>query len=263
MSQTNSTKSSGYSGIPSTDIWDLYTTGFVCLFGVLTNSVNICIFLNQRLKELSYKFMLVSSAINFTFLSFSFISMYFYDCSYCSSSQTYFGAFWTTVIVHYFINSVQLFRIFSELILAFHTFCTLKNRILLGKKSSIIVFLILFIFSMAWYLQQFFCYGIASTTVVNNNNTISVTYSSKPTTFCSTTTGKALSITEHLFRLLLAVGVLTVLNILIVIEFHKRFKSRRIGIIATNRVKFLLTNNPLTLQTTGRQNLKQILIANK
>lgn len=199
------------------------------LFGTLTNTINILVFLSPKLnKDMnSYKFMLVNSCATVLYLSLAFSSAMFVSCTSCSTYGTYFAAFFTAYIGSGFcFNTLSYFRILVELTLSITTFYMLTNRsnwfIRASFRSVLISLLVISILIITHLLFNFTVAADLSKTT----NSINITYYAYKTTDFGNGVGKDLSIVAILFRLTLAVIVLPIINILNVIEFRKRLNQK-------------------------------------
>lgn len=234
MNQTdNLTNSALFSSWPSTQ-WPSYSRGVACVFGMLTNTINIWIFLNPKLKDTSYKYMLVNSITNVIYALTSFISIFLVNCSNCPAAESYEAAIYSIGFFYYLANCLQLFKVTLEVTLSFYTYSILWSIKWFLRISFKFIVLILFIFSMVIYIEIIFSYKITQSIKSND----SITYSAILNSFGNSNTGKTLSISAFFIRIFLAVLVLRIINLLSVIKFRKRYKSRKIGNNNNNLIKF-------------------------
>jgi hypothetical protein len=59
-------------------MWPLLFIPSICVFGLVTNLINIAVFLNPQMKDFSFKYMLASSLSDFLYLglgSYSFMDL--------------------------------------------------------------------------------------------------------------------------------------------------------------------------------------------
>lgn len=198
-----------------------WTRTFVSILGVLANSINISVFIHPKLiKETTYKYMLINSINNLVYIFFWLITKLVLDCDLCCTfGVTYSAAVYVIFFIFYLSNCLAVFRISMQVILLFQTYCTLTNRV--AKISYKCFVPIAFGFSLILYAQQPFSYSIAKTTTSNGL----IVYTPKANQFSNSDIGKLIAIGQTLIRLFLATVVLTILIILNVIEFKKRFNN--------------------------------------
>lgn len=231
--------------------WPLLIRSIITPCGVLTNFINICIFISPKLKDISYKYMLVNSITNFFYLVFCFMGLFFSSCINvnCHSSQTLFATIYTISIINYFTSSLAIFRILIEVTLSLHTYCILTQQKWLTKVSYKLILLILFIISLLFYLEQLFAYSIV-TIMSDDDEQRSVVYTSVDNSFGTSALGKSIAVVQFSVRLFLVVVVLTLLNIMNVVQFVRRFGHRKIGILE----RYSNNSNP-EAQNLGRSTL--------
>jgi hypothetical protein len=191
---------------------------------VLTNSIDISVFLNSRLKEASYRFMLSTSITNVFYLLLAFPDIYLSDCLDLKSSQTYFAAFFQIAIDTYLTSCLAIFRILVDVTLSLHTFRILINKNWFDQISNKHVLVILFATSLLYFAQEPFAYAILE--VVNGPNNTNHVHLALPNDFGNSLTYKWISILQYSNRIFMAVVVLTIVNVLNVFEFKKRFRLK-------------------------------------
>lgn len=194
-------------------------------FGMITNFINICVFLNPKLKDTSYTYMLTISITNFFYQSFLFVSYVFMSIPITQS--TYFVNLYSIVVPQYLTVCLAIFRIIVEITLSLHTYCILINKNWMNRIPSKVLLPIFFLVSLLVYAQLPFTSAIGSSTDQNGI----VTYFQQPTDFGISALAKTIGVINTLLRILLAVLVLTIVNVLNVIEFRKRFNSKRVGMV--------------------------------
>jgi hypothetical protein len=209
--------------------WTSWTQLSELLFGVLTNFANILVFLNPKLKDTSYTYMLVISITNLSYQGFLFVSTLFNSCVTCATYRSYFSALYNIAITSYFTSSLAIYRIAIECTLSFHTYCVLTRKNWTSRVSSKLILASLFVASLVIYAQLPFTSSIVSFST--NHNGTTTRFFSQSTDFGRSVLAKTIAIVNTSVRLFLAVIVLTILNVLNVIEFRKRFKSRRVGLL--------------------------------
>lgn len=249
MNQTNNT--TDYKNYPSLFTWTSHLRAILCTFGILTNILNMTVFLNTKLKDPSYKYMLAKSISNVVYLTIAFSVLFFVYCSDCSSSRSYMAAFYSIGSYLFLASSLQLFRVSIEVFLSLQIYLTLANRNRslsnnnnkLSRKS---ILAMLFILSLLVYSQQYFAYVIVES---HDPDDGLVVYRVKLSEFGRSTVGKTLAITATSLRLFLAIIVLTILNILNVIEFRKRFANRKVG----GMFRMKITPNAQKTKSTSRR----------
>ena len=213
-----------------------YISIVICTIGMLSNALNIFIFLNKSLTDRSYKYMMVKSTVNFFYLLISLLNEFFIYCIKCPVTYTYFANIYAYIIGFYLCSSLALLRILIELTISFRVYQILKNKIWLNNVSYKLVVLIFLVISVIYYSEKPFTYMIQSVYIPSiGQDLYFLVYSefglSKSYTF--------LSIGLEMIRMSLSVIVLTIINCFSVFHFRKRFQVRKSllgGGLASRRV---------------------------
>lgn len=203
--------------------WQTYCSLVICLFGVLTNLINILVLSNSKLKDPSYSYLLAKSVIDLIYLSLAFVNQIVNYCFECAWSQTYWTNLYGLAIGVYLMPCLIIFRLLIENIVSVYIYLILSNRIrLINRVSYKLTIFLSFTFSVLFYAQRPFSVYIAS-----NDDFV---YYYKYTDFGLSRTYRIISIIQSLVRISLSVILLTIVNILNLIRFKRRFKS---GLIRT------------------------------
>lgn len=196
-------------------------------FGMVANLINICVFLNPRLKRDSYKYMLTSSVSNFFYLTSLFVANLIVYCN-CSCNETYLAALYTIAVIDYLSSCLAIFRIFLEITLTCHIYCVLTDVKWIHSISTRLVIVVLFLFSLVYYIPVLFFKDIKRDF---NINTLSIVYSAELNEAGKSILGRTTIILLQLIRLILANVVLAFINFSTLIKFKKRFIRKKVGIL--------------------------------
>lgn len=223
MNETNSTSSNSSSAIGLK--WNLAFRLAVLGFGLVTNIINVLAFLSPKLKDTCYKYMLATTLNNLIYLIINVMGILFYYCLNCSSSQTYFAAVYSIAASLYLSNCTSVMRILLDVTISLRTYFILINKNL-EWLSYKIVLVILMCISLLYYAQIPFSYSPSTVDFV--------TYSVHSNTFGSSTLNRWLIIGQYIVRMGLAVVVLSIVNVLNLIQFRKRYQRR--GVFTTEHI---------------------------
>lgn len=224
MNQTNSTTTRAITTTASLSIvssltWQDYVRLAISSVGLITNGINISVFLNPKLKETSYRFMLAKSVANFLYLAISFANEFLVYCSTCEISSTYFANLYAITMYVYSIGTLSIYRAFIENMILLHTYCILTNKNWTKKIPSWLIILGLTVIACAYNIPKLFNYSI------NQIPGQDVWYVSM-TSFGISATNKTLTIAQTIFKIFLTSVTLPLINILNMIMFRRRFKNR-------------------------------------
>lgn len=212
--------------------WSSLSKVIVSGFSILTNLINIAVFLHPKLKDTSYKYMLLISISNFFYSLFSFINNITSTCTTCSTIGTFFAAFASLYLSLYAAAVLAFFRTTTECTVALYTYCILTNHAWLTPRVNSYKLIATGMFLFAATLYSFTLFGISIGGVVDANG--NTQFSSIRNSFALSQYYSNFSIAVNSIRLSLVAFVLTALNILNLIEFRKRYKTRIFGLAKTN-----------------------------
>lgn len=230
--------------------WPTLSRAIVCAFAILTCFINITVFVHPKLKDPSYKYMLVISISNFFYTLFQFIYTITSTCLTCATLNSYFVSFFLTYFIIYAAGVLSFFRITVECAVALNTYCILTNRNRLTRISYKLTLPILFLIAASLY--SVIPIGINIGSFVINGN---AQYTIMPNSFFFSSFYSIWSIFVNSLPLFLIVTVVTTLNVLNVIAFRKRYRTR----IFTISIKNNNTQNTNTMPTISTRRLSENL----
>jgi len=210
------------------DDWELMklfiSFPLISLFCCITNGFNIAVFLHSKMKDESFKY-----------------------------------------LINYYITScLAIFGHLCEIYVSVYHLLKLTNSSLHSLIPYKINFIVFFVLSVLIYLDELFLYDIMQTKVFLNQtqvywnqsqaylnqsqiylnqNQINVIYSTEKTAFAKSTLGKLLPSIQAMLRVFITTILITILNVLIVYHFHKRF-NKRVKI----KLKYINTLSKLSLK---------------
>ena len=197
-----------------------------CIFGTVTNLINIIVFLNPKLKNFQFKYLLSSSVCDIFYLgllSFQLVVM----CNECEISKTYLTQLYAIIVDFYLTSGLALAFILIEIWISLQRYLMLKNKVcFLNRIAWPWIVTILALVSFLLYLPILFRYSIIEQENFNNQtHQYKTTYSLKPTNFAESF-GKKIFVGLGLLRILLNTFVLSAVNLLVLNEFKKNFNKK-------------------------------------
>jgi hypothetical protein len=208
--------------------WAYLILPSISIFGFITNILNICVLLSKKMKDISFKYLLATSISDLFYLSISSY-IFIYECTACPFHNSYFTQFFDIYIAHYISACLAIFNILTDITLSIIRYSILKNKnYIIQTKYYSLVIGSLFIISFLFYLPPLF-FKVITPIYKNQTNLISSDYTQfteVKTSIGSTQFGTITPIILSVFRIFLAIFILTSINILNVIEFRKRFSHR-------------------------------------
>lgn len=199
--------------------WDGYVRGSIDLFGIISNLINILVFLSPRLKDTSYKLMLVKAVSNLVYFMIAFETEILTFCVNCGWSSSYLAAFNYCYIYIFFSGCLYFYTITIDVVLSVYTYSILVNKSWPGKYTYLVICVTLFFVSIAFYGQKPLVFMVQQ---VANTDKYYYTFSS----FALSWTNKTLQIAQSFIKIILSVVVVSLVNIINVVTFTRRFKKR-------------------------------------
>lgn len=203
-------------------IWSGYVRASISLIGILTNTVNISVFLNGELKNTSYKLMMAKSVANLLYLLIAFINEIVAFCSNCVWRSYYLTVFYSFAFSICLAVMLAIFRILVEITLSIYILCLLINKPWTKKHTWIWILIGLAVLSFGIYSQKPLLFNIVQ--VVPGENL----YKLVSTDLGLSDANDVLTVVQTFTRIFLSVIVLSTVN-LINLYFYKRRYNDRVG----------------------------------
>lgn len=214
LNQTLTSSSNGFKNEIS--FIRLYIIPTVCLFGTISNFLNIVVFVNKKMKDISFKYMILISLSDMTYLGLLLYASIIW-CETCSFYSYYFTKLYEFIIDYYITSCLAILSILTEISLSVHRSLILLNKC--QKISFRIPLIIIIVISFIYYTPELFFYQII---YYNDCETNQIKYKIIYTKFGSMNVSKTIDITLASVRIILGVGVLTLVNVINVIIFNKK-----------------------------------------
>ena len=210
-------------------ITDSFILSGIAFFGILLNILCVIIFSNSKLCKKSkenaiFKFLLVKSICDILVL-LECLTKLFVQCKACSFAKTYFICLLSLLTEDYF---KQVFRMLSILCQTFSALLVLfrLKSISFGLMQSHTIQLLMILFLvfivMFFYIYEFFEEEI---TEISVNSGI---YELVKTDFRYSRLNFYITLTQGIFRDLICVFIIFVINVFVLIEFNRIIKRKRI-----------------------------------
>jgi len=202
--------------------WAYLLLPAICIFGCITNFFSIAVLFNPKMKDISFKYLLVTSISDLLYLflcSYLFIQL----CSDCPLFTSYFTQWYTIYIDSYLTSCLAVFVILTEITLSLLRYSILKNKTYIQSMKFYKVIAFLFLISLVFYLPVLFFNEIIPIQQINSTKTDYLTIMNS---LGSSLYGTITPIVLSTIRIILAMFVLTGINIMNAIEFRKRVSNR-------------------------------------
>ena len=200
----------------------VYSLHFIlCGFGVITNGLSVAVFLSPKLKDPSFKYLLIISIADFIYCGLST----FYFANYCNTF--YLNRSYETnnfyIIRRYLICVCAFFNLLVEIFMGFDRYMLLLNKRFLKSTSYKWLLPILLLISAIIYAPYLIVYEI----IPYSPNNSTIYYKTTKSQIGKAILGQGLVIAINVVRAILILIVLTTINILIANEFKKRYNLKK------------------------------------
>ena len=193
-------------------------------FGVVTNLINIIIFSNSKLKENIYTYLLTYSMSNFCFSLITSLCWVSRSGFIFPLSGSYASKFYETYFLFTGLNGFGILSALIEIAISF-------DRLLLIKKKKLLVPPILVLVGMAIVSTSFATiYGFVRTIKQNqlaNGSSSMPTYSIVYNEFGASFAGQFLYITMIIFKNVILLISLTIINCVLAYEMKKFYDHKK------------------------------------
>jgi hypothetical protein len=201
-------------------VWPQFLYTSICLFGTLTVSLNVSIFVNRRrLTDRTYRFLLVEAIVDLFYIVIMGCSSLINCGTPCLSRA---NTLWAQVIRYgfydYLTSCFAINNILIEIFLSVERLCVISNKPFLQKLSFKPVIVSIAVFSLVFYspvlfLKQFVYLGNG-------------TYQLASTSFGLSSAGRIIPGVLSTIRLLLATVCLFAINITTFVKFKRHVKKK-------------------------------------
>jgi hypothetical protein len=127
-----------------------------CIFGCITNAINISVFMNSKFKDKIFDYLLLMSMSEFIYLLL-IIFMAIPFAIYGSIDSGKFTMYYKFYVDDYFTSCLAIFNLFIEISISFHRYLIVSNKkfcSLLRNRSPYLVSFILFTISIIFYSPE-------------------------------------------------------------------------------------------------------------
>lgn len=193
----------------------------ISIFGLVTVSINIFVFISLLNKDSIYKFLLIEAILDFSYLLGLAITTLF-DCGGPCETQkhSYISQLYSLLIVDYLTSSTAINNILIEILLSLQRLFTISNRPFLqtlpfGPTTGCINVISLLYYSPVLFLKTIVSLG-------NNGNNFELAL----TDFGRSQFGKTMPIILSTVRLILVTICMFAINVTVLVKFQKHIGKK-------------------------------------
>lgn len=206
-------------GVPYTLVWPQFIYSSICLFGATTVSINISVFVNKKLTDRTYQFLLVEAIVDLLYITMMGCSSLINCGTPCQSRA---NTLWAQIIRYgfydYLTSCFAINNILIEMFLSLERLCVISNRQILQKLNFKPVVLAIGVFSLAYYSPVLFLKQFVALT--------DGSYKLVLTSFGDSRTGRLIPGILSTIRLLLATVGLFSINMNTFVRFKRHVKKK-------------------------------------
>ena len=206
--------------------WTIMLGSVIFILGVFLNLICIIIFLNPKLKDSTYRFMLANSVAEFCYTIICAFDIYLYCGRACEKNMATFEAqIYYIWFSEYFSSCMAVYCILIEIYISTKRYLLIVNKRILERFSNGLVIFVLGIISILYYVPILFIYKIESYEESENNQTKTF-YTTVSNEFGQTDAGRIIPTILSTVRAILVVVVLLIINIISSIAFKRHMKKK-------------------------------------
>lgn len=170
--------------------------------------------------------MLVISISDFLFVGL-LVYVSFNACDDCPFNYSFYSQLYSIYIDDYFTSCLGVFALFCELAVSIQRTFILANKSYCQHFSNKLLILILFLISFFYYLHVLFFKEIIQINNNNNNSTEIIYYQAVKNDLGKSEFGILYNVVITAFRIFLGTAVLSIINIINMIEFKQRINKNK------------------------------------
>ncbi len=197
----------------------------ICFFGVLTNLINITVFVNPRITDKCFKYMLVNSISDMVYLSLFlvvyYIPMHFYITKCQIGSYSYTAQLLFFLVNDYFSSTLAFFTILTDILLSLKRLMIVTNKYYATWISYKVAISACYLLSLILYSPVLFLKKIEPRSGPNGTF-----YTIVPTNFAETRIGTATPIILSSFRIFMGIVVLSTINIVTTLKLKSQLMKK-------------------------------------
>lgn len=208
-------------GLSWVENWKILIIPGICVFGVITNTLNIAVFFNPKMKDPSFKYM---RAIAFSDLVYLGLASYSF-MEFCFDCPSYYSFQMQAYIIYvdmYASSCLAIFNVFLDIALSLQRLSIILNR-KFSDKTHCCLISILFLIAFFYYSPVLVLTSVIPFSSKNGTNTSESFFRAAPNEYGNTLAGKITPIVLTAFRIFLGLIVLTLINVKNVYHLKKRF----------------------------------------
>lgn len=205
--------------------WQYLILPQINIFGVITNVLSVAVFLNPKLEDPTFKYMLATSFNDIIYLILTSYNIMKY-CAECPLYTSYFTQIYLIYINDYLTSSLAIFNILIDIVISFQRYFILLNKPYCQNISYKWVLFIIMVVSLVYYFPLIFFKDILVISNSTSSADVETKYAATKNALGNSNFGKITPIVLSVGRIFLGVGVLTFINIMNAYEFKKRFYKK-------------------------------------
>ncbi len=198
-----------------------YLSLIVSIFGVVTNLLNIFVFLSNRanMKHQIFTFMLAISSVDLAYCALLTYKSWS-TCERCQLYTVYFTQLYTLIVFDYITSCLAIFNILIDIIVSFERYLIVVNSRYLRRISTQAVIWFVGVFSLLYYSPVLFMKSIEA--IENSSESFRLVL----TSFGRSILAKIVLIVLQSVRIFLSVLLLPTINILTAVQLKRVVKVR-------------------------------------
>ena len=236
MSNTSNQTSSLSTGQIDNIVSFMYTfiIPVICAFGISTNIVNIIVFSNKELSDITYKYLRANAFSNAFYLTNCFF-IFMARCGiYCQFDKTFYTALYKYLFYDYLKGIAALFSITIQVIVSILRLMTVTNKKFCTLPPLKVTIVLLIVFSAIFYSPNLITQQIvetkvlmSSSNVTNRTSLYSSSYSTSNNSLGNSLLGKWLIIVATIIRGFISLATILTIDIITSLKLKKHLNKKQ------------------------------------
>lgn len=207
----------------------------ICIFGITTNIINIIVFSNKELGDMTYKYLKVNACCNICYLSICFFLFMGRCGSFCTIDSSYLGNFYMYFFYSYAKGIPAIMTIIIQILVSVLRLGIVSNKKMCNLPNFKLTLFGMTIFSAIFYLPYILnkkIIEVESTEYENGTNLTSInnadsTYKLGLSTFGSTDVSKWLIIVTTIIRGFISLIIILVIDIVSAVKLKEHLEKKK------------------------------------
>jgi hypothetical protein len=142
------------------EFWNTFIAPLACFISIISNLLNINIFNKLKPANRLYEYLYFKSIVNCAYLVICLLSFSIKCGAFCQLENIYITKLYELYLYQYFSSSLFILEILIEISISLNRYLAIKNSQFFKNLKVSTIILVLFLFSIVFYIPLITCYTI-------------------------------------------------------------------------------------------------------